>query len=188
MGNRDSDKELKFKRIRFIKKILRHMPRRASIHRYPIINKFSNVARKRAYLWSFRVSESVPAFYLGWIITLMPIPSVVQIVIAFATALLCRANVMILVSLQLISNALTFVFLWAITHKVGAVVVEFFGTGAPVTATANTHPIFNYGNRAIRGAATITLGAIILGSILGAISELIYRSLAKKYSKPAHRW
>jgi uncharacterized protein (DUF2062 family) len=184
MGDINREKESRFKRIRFVKKFLRHVPRRASIHRYPVINKFANIARKRPYLWSFRVSEIIPAFYLGWIITLTPLPSVVQIIIAFGAALLCRANVMVLTSLQLISNMLTFPFLWAITHKVGATIVTFLGTeNLSVTPAAHEYSsIAKYGERAIRAVATITLGAIVLGSILGAISGFVYKYFAKKYS------
>ncbi|MDR3144290.1 MAG: DUF2062 domain-containing protein [Puniceicoccales bacterium] len=174
----------KFKRIRIVKKLLRYMPRRASIHRYPILNKFAGIARKRAYLWSFRVSEVVPAFYIGWIITLMPIPSVIQIVIAFFAAVVCHANAMILTCLQLLSNAITFVFLWAITHRVGSFIVNLLGTeNLKVVATAEHGAIAHYSERVVRGFATIILGAIVLGSIIGAICSEIYKHFARKYSK-----
>lgn len=178
------DIESRWKRVRFLKKILRYMPRKASIHRYPVLNKFSDVARQRAYLWSFRVTEITPAFYLGWIITLTPIPSVLQIVIAFFAAIICRANAMILVCLQLLSNAFTFVFLWAITHRVGTFVVNLLGTeNLQVVSGEHTSGILHYSERAIRGFATILLGALVLGSILGFISSTIYKYVARYYAK-----
>jgi uncharacterized protein (DUF2062 family) len=174
----------RFRRIRIVKKILRHMPRRASLHKYPILNKFAGVARKRAYLWSFRVSEVVPAFYIGWIVTFMPIPSVIQIVIAFFAAIVCRANVMILMCLQLLSNALTFVFLWAITHRVGSFIVDLLGTDNLRVVPAGEHgAIAHYGERMVRGFATIMLGAVVLGSMVGAICSETYKYFAGKYSK-----
>jgi uncharacterized protein (DUF2062 family) len=175
--------ELKFRRIRFVKKILRHVPRRASIHRYPFLNRFADAARKRPYLWSFRVSEVIPAFYLGWIITFMPILSVVQIVIAFFAALLCRANAMILVCLQLLSNPITFVFLWLMTYKVGAGVVKLLGIKNLEIVAMESSSVLDYGKATIRQLATIILGAIVLGTILGAISSTIYRYLAAKVQR-----
>ena len=182
-GCHRGDMEARWKRVRFVKKILRYMPRKASIHRYPVLNKFADIARKRAYLWSFRVTEVIPAFYLGWIITLTPIPSVLQIIIAFFAAIVCRANAMVLVCLQLLSNALTFVFLWAITHKVGTFVVNLLGTeNLKVVSDVTTGGILHYSERAIRGFATILLGALVLGSILGFISSTIYKYIARHYS------
>jgi uncharacterized protein (DUF2062 family) len=186
MGNKNAEdpvRELRFKRMRFVKKILRHMPRKASIHRYPILNKFATVARRRAYLWSFRVTEVVPAFYLGWIITFMPIPSAVQIVIAFFMALLCRANVMIATMLQLLSNPITFIPLWTITHRVGSAIVDVLGTeNLRMLAGENVGKVAHYSEWAIRGFATIILGAIVLGSIIGAICSEAYKYFARRYS------
>ncbi|MDR2779165.1 MAG: DUF2062 domain-containing protein [Puniceicoccales bacterium] len=178
------DKNPKFKRVRFVKKFLRHMPRKSSIHKYPILNKFASAARKKSYLWSFRVSEVVPAFYIGWIITLMPLPYVAHVIVAFFAALMCRANVAILVFLPILSNVVTFLFFWAVTYKVGVYVIHWLGTGMerlPLLVTFDKHAIRNYGECAIRILATITLGAIILGPLLGAICSEIYRYYAKKY-------
>ncbi|MDR1432834.1 MAG: DUF2062 domain-containing protein [Puniceicoccales bacterium] len=182
-GDANRERDSKLRRIRFVKKILRRLPRKASLHRYPILNKFADAARKRSYLWSFRVSEVVPAFYLGWIITLMPIPSFIQIIIAFFVAMVCRANAVILMFLQLLSNVATCLFLWFVTHKVGAFVVNLLGSEnlrvMPPGAAANTsHP----SERALRIVATMILGAIVLGSILGAISSEIYKYFARKYA------
>lgn len=179
------DNSKKYKRIRWVKKILRHLPRRASVHKYPILKHFSAVVKKRAYLWSFRVDDVVPAFYVGWIITLLPIPSVFQLLVAFIAAIFCRANVMILVGLQLLSNPFTFIFLWAITHKVGAFVVSILGTDAVVTLLqeACTWNLGNCCKYATRWVATTVLGAIILGPILGFISSFIYKFFAKREKK-----
>jgi uncharacterized protein (DUF2062 family) len=191
MGNEGKDisheDELRFRRIKLTKKILRHMPRRASVHRYPILNKFAESARRRPYLWSFRVPEVVPAFYIGWIITLMPIPSALQIVVAFFAAMVCRANVMILVFLQLLSNPLTFIPLWVVTQKVGTFVLWIFGVDHPKIPAADGHQFAAYSEYAAHGIATIVLGAIVLGSIIGAICSYVYAYLARKYSKSTPR-
>ena len=41
-------------RRRRIRRWLKPLPRRASIHRYPILNRFADFARRRPYLWSFK--------------------------------------------------------------------------------------------------------------------------------------
>ncbi|MDR1173609.1 MAG: DUF2062 domain-containing protein [Puniceicoccales bacterium] len=180
------DKNPKFKRIRFVKKFLRRMPRKSSIHKYPVLNKFAHAARKRSYLWSFRVSEVVPAFYIGWIITLTPLPYVVHLIVAFFAALMCRANVAIMMFLPILSNIATFLFFWAVTYKVGAYVVHWLGAGTemlPMITTFDKNAILQYGKFTIRIFATITLGAIILGPLLGAICSEIYKYYAKKYAR-----
>ncbi len=183
-----ADEHKKFKRIRWVKKILRYLPRRASIHNYPILKHFSSVIKKRSYLWSFRVNDVIPAFYVGWIITLLPIPSICQIFIALLAAIFCCANVMILVGLQLLSNPFTFIFLWAITHKVGAFIVSILGTEAVSAMIQEACDSFTWSiggccKTAIRWIATTVLGAIILGSILGFISSFIYKFFAKRSVK-----
>jgi uncharacterized protein (DUF2062 family) len=182
--------ESRLKRIRLLKKILRYIPRKASIHKYPILNKFADSARKRPYLWSFRISEATPALYLGWIVTFMPIPSALQIVVAFFLAMACRANVMILTCLQLLSNPFTFVPMWLLTYNVGSHVTGFFGVKCPNVAefmkiiTANNGQPVHYGELVMRGFATIFFGAIFLGSAVGAICNAIYVYFAKKYARP----
>jgi hypothetical protein len=61
------------KRIRLVKRLLRPLPRRTNIHRYPVLKWFGEAARKRAYLWSFRVGAMTPAFYVGSLLTLQPL-------------------------------------------------------------------------------------------------------------------
>jgi uncharacterized protein (DUF2062 family) len=179
----NDDQSKKFRRVRLIKKILKYLPRRAAIHRYPVLNRFADAAKKRSYLWSFRVSEAVPAFYLGWMLTFVPIPTVCQVVVAFALAMLCRANVMILMCLQLLSNTFTFLFLWAITYKTGAAVASIFSTIAVETPQDTMEKFsWTFGNcsrLAVHWLATMLVGALTLGAALGFISSAAYKFLAK---------
>ena len=41
-------KEARFSRIRRLKRLLRPLPRRATLHKYPILNMFTVAARMRA--------------------------------------------------------------------------------------------------------------------------------------------
>ncbi len=187
-GHKNSNDDEKFKRIRWVKKILRYLPRRASVHNYPVLKHFSEIIKNRSYLWSFRLDDIIPAFYIGWIITLTPIPSICQIIIALIVAILCRANVMILVGLQLLSNPFTFIFLWAITHKVGVAVVYLLGSDSVTTLVQDTCATFTWsmGNcckTVIRWFATTMLGAIILGLFLGFISSSICKFFVRRAKK-----
>ncbi|UPA28243.1 MAG: DUF2062 domain-containing protein [Verrucomicrobiota bacterium] len=200
---REESKERRWKRIRIVKKLLKLVPRRDNIHRYPILKYFANAARQRTYLWSFRVTEAVPALYAGWILTLMPVMSV-QVIIACVLAFLFRANIMILVALQFISTPFTVPFLWYIAYRVGAFFVTTFGTDRLQTLRQSYDLEWFkqmldmllhgqegmkafwsvYGQQFIRVFFTTTLGGIILGIILGHLSAALYKYLARYYSQP----
>ena len=68
----DSATALRYARIRRVKKLLRPMPRRTNLHKYPVIKWFANYARKCSYIWSFKRANVISAIYLGWIIALIP--------------------------------------------------------------------------------------------------------------------
>ena len=176
----------KAKRIRFIKKILRYMPRRASIHRYPVLKHFAGAAKKRPYLWSFRVNDTIPSFYLGWIITFIPLPFVLRVFLAFVSAVLCRANMAVLVCLQAFTNIITFLFLWPMIYKFGFGIVSFLGSNfskVAGAAVANGEFKWTIGNcirTTMRWFAISTIGAIVLGSVLGFLSAFAYKFFAKR--------
>jgi len=69
----EKQRKLRFSRIRRVKKLLRPLPRRTNIHRYPVLHWFAGTARKKDFLWSFRRSAVMPAFYVGWVLTLLPL-------------------------------------------------------------------------------------------------------------------
>lgn len=116
----------RFARIRRAKWLLRFVPRRARFHRYPIIGRFADIARKRDYLWSFRTESVRPAIYAGSILALMPVLGI-QTPIAFLMALLLRANVMVLVGLQFITTPITAPPLYYATYHVGRTTLETVG-------------------------------------------------------------
>ena len=181
------EREKRFNRIKRLKKILRNIPRKTSMHRYPFLKRFADVARKRAYLWSFRVADVVPSLYVGCVLTLTPIPSFLQVIIAFLLALVIRSNAMILMGLQLLSNPITFLFLWSITYKTGAVAVSLLG-GEAMQSISDTYAaglghIGNYGRVFVRWLATIMFGAMVLGTICGFILSTIYKFMANRASK-----
>jgi uncharacterized protein (DUF2062 family) len=189
-NTKEHDKKIeKYKRIRFVKKFLRYVPRRGNIHKYPILKYFANQARARAYLWSFRTAEAIPALYAGWILTMIPVMSV-QILIACILSFLFRANIMILVALQFVSTPFTVPFLWWADFIVGKKLIKIFGTeevkliqqAYEQAGFERMSDILLHGEQCLRWFLTTTLGGIVIGAIIGHISAVIYKRIAEYYS------
>jgi uncharacterized protein (DUF2062 family) len=122
----------RFARIRRLKLLLRYMPRRARFHTYPLVGRFASFARARSYLWSFRYENIRPSFYLGSILTLIPIPA--QLLISFFLCLGFRANFMVMGGLQFVSNPATSVPFLLGTYKLGSMVLNVTGISASKSA------------------------------------------------------
>lgn len=177
-------RKLHFERIRRAKFWLRFMPRRARFHTYPLVGRFAAFARKRSYLWSFQYPQLRPSFYLGSVLTLLPVLG--QVPIAFVLCLIFRTNFMILGGLQFLSNLLTLPIIIPVTLKLGLFVLDVTGldefTGlipvippdaaghpaAAVAATGTSHKIVLWGS-------AMTIGGLILGLVMGAILDLLWR-------------
>ena len=180
--------QTKWRRIRRVKKWLRPLPRRTNIHRYPILKFFAEAARKRIYIWSFRVKNAVPAIYAGSILTLMPLYGI-QVPLAFLLALVLRANMPILVGLQIVSNPLTAVPLWLADYQIGRIILGVVGIEIPrLTRDELGLMLDNF----IHGAwgdkfdhistvfGVTSLGAIVMGSFFGLIGSFAYRIVASR--------
>lgn len=178
----------KWRRIRRVKKWLRPLPRRTNIHRYPILKFFSEATRKRIYIWSFRVENAVPAIYAGSILTLMPLYGI-QIPSAFLLALLLRANLPILVGLQVVSNPLTVLPIWFAAYQIGRIILSVVGIHVVVL---NREEVRLMLENFIHGAwgekfdhistvfGVTSLGAIVMGIFFGLIGSLAYRIVASR--------
>lgn len=199
-------REKRFSRIRRVKKILRPLPRRANIHRYPVLSWFASAARKRDFLWSFRRQAVIPAFYAGWVLTLLPLYGL-QILLGFLLALSFRANLMIMIGLQLVSNPVTVLPLWYLNYLVGNFVLNFFFGESPIrygelleeasdrglafretfgfvieqTREAGVSVVTDLMGRLVGGTF---LGGLILGLAAGFVSCRIYRAVLNRYNPP----
>lgn len=160
---------LRHARIRRVKQLLKWLPRKANLERYPILKWFAKAARRRPYLWSFKVSNCTPAFYFGSLIACMPLMGI-QIVFAFAAALFLRANLPITIGLQAISNPLTITILYPLNFMIGRRLMDFFGIGIGL------NPIMG-------GMHAVFVGGVVLGLALGAVLDLLYRFMAHEAAK-----
>ncbi|MBC2595774.1 DUF2062 domain-containing protein [Ruficoccus amylovorans] len=199
-------------RIRRVKRLMRPLPRRATVHRYPFLKWFAQTARKRSYLWSFRRQHVLPAIYVGCILSMMPIYGI-QIPCAFAVALLIRGNLMIMVATQFITNPVTFVPLYTAACFIGLEIMYLFGMPIPggsvwdfsanialhlkemvtdlmgastprasLAALVQSTGMSGHALVALALKATI-LGGAIMGYLIGFVISLVYQIMARYYER-----
>jgi hypothetical protein len=152
------------RRRALLRRLLRHLPRRDNAHRYPVIRWFGEHARQRPYLWSFKRPQIVPALYAGWVISLLPIYGA-QILVAFAAALLFRANLTVTVALQFVTNPLTIVPVYAFTGWIGTLIMDGMGIGGDL-------PVAMY------YANALMVGGFAVGLLAAFASDLLWRFAA----------
>lgn len=185
------EKELQEKataHIRRVKKWLRPLPRRTNIHRYPILKLFAASAKKRSYLWSFRTENAIPALYAGCILTLQPLYGV-QILLAMLCAIILRANLPILVGLQLISNPITVWPIWFACYQVGRNFLAILGFEAlplrrhEVQIMLDNFALGEWGTNLDRLATVFgvtSLGGMIMGTFIAIILSITYRIVSSR--------
>ncbi len=133
---------------------LKPLPRRANVHRYPIIKWFAKFAHQRAYLWSFKNTPVVRAIYIGSLLAYMPSYGA-QIFLAFGAAFLGRANLTVMVALQMITNPLTAAPIYVATYAIGNKIIRFFHLGT--------------NNLIFDGALALIYGGLVGGLITGLL-------------------
>lgn len=151
-------------RRRRLRKLLKPLPRRANVRRYPVIKWFARQAVARPYLWSFRRENVLPALYVGSVISLLPLYGV-QLLVAFGAAILFRANLTLTVALQFITNPFTLVPIYGFTAWVGKSLMEFLGVGGHLPA-----PAF-YAN-------ALVVGGVVVGLAVALLCDIAWRVLA----------
>lgn len=183
--------------------MLKYMPRRAVMHKYPIVGRFSAIARKRAYLWSLKPAHMRPAIYAGSILSLTPVMGA-QLPLALLLSILLRANFMVMGGLQFLTNPFTAAPIYYATHQLGAYVIRTAGFGAALPA-ADPHesvlplehdsdelppppPQFREptpperttsvtaGRRIANAINALILGGVIAGAALGIVLDILYRN------------
>lgn len=199
-------REERFARLRRLKQFLRYMPRRAVFHKYPLIGRFADAARKRAYLWSFKTTHLRPSFYAGSILSLLPVMGV-QLPLAFLLCLLLRGNFMVMGGLQFITNPFTAAPIYYATHQLGKTVIEASGFGRsletvePIALDAAPGPEappqlqpakiappppaheMHWGRRVGTAINALVIGGVISGALLGLLLDLLWRLGAEYYAR-----
>lgn len=181
---------------RALKRVLRFLPRRAVLHRYPLIGRFADSLRPRSYLWSIRRPEVRRACYAGSVIAFLPLFGI-QLPLALLAALLLRCNFMVMGGLQFITNPLTAGPIYFLTHALGVAVLGLFSPAAspPITEEAELVALSGYvagtigeplssapdterwTTRARSAIGAMLLGGTILGLCGGVLLDLLDRAL-----------
>lgn len=185
-------------RIRRVKQMLKYMPRRAVMHKYPLVGRFAEVARKRAYLWSMKPEAMRPAFYAGSILSLLPVMGA-QLPLALILSLVLRANFMVMGGLQFITNPFTAAPIYFATHQLGAYIIETAGFGEALpsadpneavlpldespaakghafTAASNPPPPPSTARRIGTAINALIIGGVVSGVALGLVLDILYRN------------
>ena len=152
------------RRRRLARRLLRPLPRRANVHRYPVIKWFAQRAKRYPFLWSFGRAQVLPALYAGMVLSLSPLYGL-QILLAFALALLLRANLTITVGLQMIVNPLTIAPIYGGTAWLGSWLMTLAGVGAELP-------------RALFLANALFVGGAVAGLALAMVAHLGWRLAA----------
>jgi uncharacterized protein (DUF2062 family) len=157
-----------------LKRVLRMLPRRANVGTYPVIRRFADAARSRPYLWSFKREHLWPALYVGSVLAFMPTYGL-QIFVALLAAMVVRANLTVMVALQMIANPLTLAPLYLMTHTVGQWLIEHIGYGAVDAGVASS-------------VNALVLGGIVVGFATAVLLDLVWRLLAWESRRFAQRY
>jgi uncharacterized protein (DUF2062 family) len=186
---------LRRERMARVKRLLRVMPRRRNVHRYPVLRWFAKAARKRLYLWSFRVFRVIPALYAGCILAFLPLFGI-QLPLALALAFLLRCNLPILVSLQFITNPFTIAPLYFTAYQVGQVSLQAVGFTVPqlnadqmrqfLDAITDGRFLYNLSYLSTVLGVTAT-GGLILGSFVATLATAAYKLAAYEGKKSYQR-
>lgn len=205
MAPEEHARQQRHERFRIWKKILRFVPRRTAFHRYPLVGRFADVARKRAHLWSFKIQYLRPAFYAGSILSVMPMLGV-QLPAAFVLALLLRANFMVLGGLQFITTPLTAAPIYYTTYTVGNQIIMWSGFGSgievqdaldpstvslidpglePLENNESTSENGHWSQRIGTAINALVIGGAVIGTLLGTLLDFSWRMLAERFG-PQH--
>lgn len=161
-------------RRRRLRRVLRVLPRRANVGRYPVIRRFAEAARARPYLWSFKREHVWPALYVGSVLAFMPTYGL-QIFLALFAAMLVRANLTVMVALQMITNPLTIAPLYLLTHEIGQWLIARTGYGAGDAGIASS-------------MNALVLGGVVVGFATALLLDVAWRFLAWEARRFAARY
>lgn len=161
-------------RRRWLRKLLRPLPRRANLRRYPVLKWFADHAKKAPFLWSFKRPQVLMSLYVGTVLAFMPLYGV-QFVLAFAAAMLVRGNLTVMVGLQFITNPFTVVPIYGFTGWIGFQAMELLGLGAEM-------------GRAMRVTHSLFIGAVVVGLAAALVADMFWRFASWEARVFKRRW
>jgi uncharacterized protein (DUF2062 family) len=182
-------------RIARTKRLLRWLPRKANLHRYPVVKWFAAAARQRDYLWSFRVRPVVASLYAGCILSFMPLYGV-QALLSVLLSFALRANLAVMVGLQLITNPFTVVPAYYAAYQVGRATLSLVGMEVNNLNRAQLEILLNnmfsgkWGSNLsyLFGVWGVTmLGGFMIGLFVATVCSWLYRFAAMEFARNYER-
>lgn len=176
------------------------------MHRYPLVGRFADFARKRGYLWSAKYEHMRPSFYVGSILSLLPVMGL-QLPLALLFSVLLRANFMVMGGLQFITNPFTAAPIYYATHQIGAYVIRTAGFGHALPAADPKESVLplaeeidgheappprtkaelakpSTARRIGNAINALIVGGIVTGGALGLVLDLLYRNFWPRRAPP----
>lgn len=154
------------RRRRRLRALLKRMPRRASLHRIPVLRRWAHWAKACPDLWRYRRPNLTVALYAGSLLAMTPLMGA-HALLALPIAWLVRANLAVVLGLQVLNNLFTAAPLLVATYWMGEWPLKLLSrfvhlpTQGPIAATA--------------------LGVLITGLLLGALLDGLSRLLAWRH-------
>ena len=173
MSSLDAHRASRHAKKRQLKRLLRFAPRRAAFHRYPLVGRFAAAARRRASLWSFKSVHVRPAFYIGSVLSLLPVMGI-QLPLAFLLSLVTRTNVMVTGALQFITNPLTAAPVYYATYRVGKFVLKKSGFISTSADTESFSGQIDWTSSFGTTVVALFVGGTLCGLLLGGLFDLLY--------------
>jgi uncharacterized protein (DUF2062 family) len=162
-------------RTRRMRWLLRRLPTRSNVARYPFLRRFAAVARARPHLWSFRRSSVLPSLYVGSVLAMLPLYGA-QLPLALGAALLFRGNLTVMVALQFITNPLTIGPIYLANYVVGAQMLALLGLRAGDGTLGVHHKIV----ATFLGGAALGLGVAVLADLAWRVAAWEVRAFRRR--------
>lgn len=180
--------DFRARRFRVAKKWLRYFPSRAMLRKSFIFRKFGGAfLSKMPQLWSFAYKPMCNAYYAGWIVTWWPVMGI-QIPLATVIAVLFRANVLLTVALQFVSNPLTVPLMYPLEFYVGKRIADLLSFQTEWIEKASLEGMLNavkigsweqLFSIGLGGFVLACIGGTLIGCICAFISCKIYKRLIR---------
>ena len=170
-------------RLRRIRRLLRPLPRRSTIARYPVLKWFAATARKSWFLWSFKRGPLLRAIYFGSVLALLPLFGV-QLPVSVVLCLLVRANLPVCVALQFITNPVTLVPVYGFTYWVGELLLRpLRGDAGDAAADQTAKALTAVEQGTVLHAAgdvglALVVGGVVVGLAVGVLVDVAWRIFA----------
>lgn len=161
----EQDSRRRRRRARFF---LKYLPRRSNVARFPGLRRIGERARKLPFLWSYRGGPLIRSFYIGSVITLLPLYGI-QLLAGALCAIVGRCNLPIVVALAFVTNPLTSPPIYYGTYRLGRWLIDMAG--------------FDHLGVAVAVAPALTVGGVIAGLGLGAALHLTAFLWSRWYAK-----